>query len=41
MAARVEDCETCETAGPMTPNHDASTFCESGMRDHCTCGVCY
>ena len=25
----------------MMPPHTASPNCESGKRNHCTCGVCY
>jgi len=28
-------------ADPMSPPHDASTRCESGKRDHCTCDTCF
>lgn len=35
------DCPICEHGGPGTPPHQASPNCQSGSRDHCTCGACY
>lgn len=39
-AGRVQ-CLTCVTAGPMTPPHTPSPWCESGAHPHCTCSYCY
>lgn len=39
-ADRVQ-CLTCVTAGPMTPPHTPSPWCESGKHPHCTCSFCY
>jgi hypothetical protein len=25
----------------LAPNHEASRFCESGKRNHCTCDSCF
>jgi hypothetical protein len=38
-------CKTCDRAEAegdrMKPPHDASSNCESGKYDHCTCDTCY
>jgi hypothetical protein len=39
-AGRVQ-CLTYVTAGPMTPPHTPSPWCESGGYPHCTCSYCY
>lgn len=33
-------CPSCER-GDGGPRHVASPGCESGWRDHCSCGVCF
>jgi hypothetical protein len=39
----VAGCPTCDAhkPGEMMPNHEASPYCESGKRAHCTCDVCF
>jgi hypothetical protein len=38
----VEDCNYCKTyGGGMMPPHFASPYCQSGGRNHCTCGTCF
>lgn len=38
----VDGCETCQTiTSPHSPSHDASEWCESGKRTHCTCDRCF
>ncbi len=35
-------CAECERIGNGSgPRHDASPHCESGGRNHCTCGICF
>lgn len=36
-------CVTCSQhmIGEMMPPHDPSPRCESGKRNHCSCGVCF
>jgi len=35
-------CPICTAnAGRMYPNHNASSFCKSGKRNHCTCDTCF
>lgn len=36
-----EECRMCAKNEPGTPPHNASSGCESGKRNHCTCDVCY
>lgn len=33
-------CDRCRNDS-MMPFHHASSRCESGMRNHCTCDVCF
>ena len=44
-ALYVDGCAYCErekASGQVHfPRHWASELCESGKRDHCTCGVCW
>lgn len=41
------DCSGCRVwyegaqAYPMAPSHEASAYCESGKRPHCTCDSCF
>ena len=38
----VEGCEYCKLyGGGMMPPHFASANCQSGGRNHCTCGTCF
>jgi len=38
----VAGCATCEIHGKgMMPSHDASSMCESGKHEHCTCDLCF
>ena len=41
--SRTEDCTYCAAhkPGEMMPPHDASSRCESGKRNHCTCDTCF
>ncbi len=37
-----EDCPLCiANKGKFYPDHTASSSCESGKRDHCTCDKCF
>lgn len=37
-----EDCNQCiENKGKFYPDHEASPYCESGKRPHCTCDRCF
>jgi hypothetical protein len=38
-----EGCSYCEQFGGslMMPPHFASPSCQSGGRNHCTCGICF
>ncbi len=40
---RVDGCVRCESGATdaLVPPHDAAPGCESGRREHCTCGVCF
>ena len=39
------ECRTCDNnrddRNEFHPAHDASTFCESGKRAHCSCDTCF
>lgn len=35
------DCSTCDDHGAFGPPHNASSRCQSGGRDHCTCDTCF
>lgn len=38
----IENCKYCQNSkGTMHPNHFASSRCESGRRNHCTCDTCF
>jgi predicted metal-binding protein len=39
----VPDCNYCKLYGDsvMMPPHFASAGCQSGGRNHCTCGICF
>ena len=45
QAAKYPDCKTCqrylEEGKYFSPRHEASRFCGSGKRDHCTCDLCF
>lgn len=38
-------CKACdrerEAGTSFHPSHDASQYCESGKREHCTCDACF
>lgn len=38
-----EGCDYCEKYkdDQMMPPHEASSFCKSGKRSHCTCDTCF
>lgn len=36
-----EGCGRWRYIGEMMPDHHASSNCESGKRDHCTCDWCF
>ena len=39
------ECQSCdrerEAGTSFHPSHDASSYCESGKRPHCTCDACF
>lgn len=39
------DCQFCqrekENGNTFFPPHNASTYCLSGKRSHCTCDICF
>lgn len=41
----VDECSFCQRekarGNSFYPNHKASTRCESGGRNHCTCDTCF
>lgn len=40
----IESCQSCIDYAARTdhfPWHDASSGCESGKREHCTCDICF
>lgn len=38
----INNCKTCqEYKREIYPNHFASSNCESGKRNHCTCDTCF
>lgn len=39
--SRVDDCPTCVAGGSFAPPHEASSRCESGRRNHCSCSACF
>jgi hypothetical protein len=42
--ARLDDhpgCATCAEVKVFIPHHDASPWCKSGKRAHCSCEVCW
>lgn len=34
-------CASCKPPGVMNPPHNPSPECNSGMRPHCSCDVCF
>ncbi len=36
---KVDGCPACEQPG--APAHQASEFCRSGRREHCSCDTCF
>ena len=40
---RVRGCRVCDETpkGDMMPAHFASSACESGFRNHCSCDICF
>lgn len=37
-----DNCSYCiENIGKPVPRHEASSSCESGKRNHCTCDICF
>ena len=45
MPNYVEGCNYCQASkeanDSMMPPHFASSRCQSGGKNHCTCGTCY
>ena len=38
----ITDCKYCQAnKGQMAPRHFASSRCESGRHNHCTCNICF